>query len=161
MSASVIEETVAKFEADRAAGIVQPVVTASLEDGTAVLSATSFTWHADLPPFLGGGNAAPSPVAYLLGALAGCAVAFIHNTLSPQLGVPIDNVSASVSSSFDFAGLVGIDGADPRLNDISIDIDIESPAPAEDIARLRQAWEDRCPVLLALLEPSAVSVNWT
>ena len=46
---------------------------ATLANGRARLSAGPFNWDADLPAALGGENLAPSPTAYLLGALAGCA----------------------------------------------------------------------------------------
>lgn len=59
-----------------------------------MLEAGSFSWRADLPPTLGGTNQAPSPTALLLGALAGCAVVFIRDTLSLQLGVPVERVEA-------------------------------------------------------------------
>ena len=67
-------------------------MTATLANGQARLSAGAFNWDADLPAVLGGENLAPSPTAYLLGALAGCAVAFLRDTLAPQFGVEIDDV---------------------------------------------------------------------
>ena len=82
MSTSIIESSTQRFTAEPGAAQSAPAVTASLVDGRARLSAGSFTWDADLAPAIGGGNLAPSPTAYLLGALAGCAVAFVHDTLA-------------------------------------------------------------------------------
>ena len=160
MTSEVIAETVQRFTDDPAAARSQPTVTAKLAEGRASMSAGGFEWQTDLPPGLGGANAAPSPTAYLLSALAGCAVVFIHDTLAPQLGVPIENVEAVVRCSADAAGLVGIEGADPRLGDITVGITLESSAPDDDVERLRRAGQERCSILLAITEPNDVEVNW-
>ena len=82
-------------------------MTATLVNGHARLSAGPFNWDADLPPAIGGGNLAPSPTAYLLGALAGCGVAFLRDTLAPQFDVELDDVTAVASASSDARGLLG------------------------------------------------------
>src|SRR3954468_1194443 len=101
MSTNVIEASIEKFTADPGAGRSNPTVTATLANGRARLSAGPFNWDADLPVALGGENLAPSPTAYLLGALAGCGVAFINDTLAPQFDVSIDDVTAVVRCSAD------------------------------------------------------------
>src|SRR6266487_2881427 len=70
MSASVIKDSTQRFMAEPSAARSAPAVTASLVNGRARLSAGPFNWDADLPPAVGGENSAPSPTAYLLGALA-------------------------------------------------------------------------------------------
>src|SRR3954451_11197042 len=87
---SVIEASTQRFTADPTAAKSTPAVTAVLDGGRAHLSAGSFTWECDLAPAIGGQNLAPSPTVYLLGALAGCAVTFISDTLAPQLGLRVD-----------------------------------------------------------------------
>ena len=94
MTATMLAETEAQFRADPSAARSTPTVTATLANGRARLSAGAFNWDADLPATLGGENLAPSPTAYLLGALAGCAVAFLNDTLAPQFEVAIDDVTA-------------------------------------------------------------------
>src|SRR5882724_11852005 len=122
MNATVLAETEARFRADPSKARSTPAVAASLVNGRARLSAGPFNWDADLPAALGGENLAPSPTAYLLGALAGCAVAFLHDTLAPQFGVEIDDVSAVASAASDLRGLLAIDGASPELSDFALDI---------------------------------------
>jgi hypothetical protein len=103
MEATIIAETEARFRADPSAAKSTPTVTATLVNGRARLSAGPFNWDADLPAALGGENLAPSPTAYLLGALAGCAVAFLHDTLAPGFDVQIDDVTAVACCSTDAA----------------------------------------------------------
>src|SRR4026207_2071512 len=115
MNAAVLADTEARFRADPSKARSSPGVTATLVNGHARLSAGPFNWDADLPAALGGENLAPSPTAYLLGALAGCGVAFIHDTLAPQFDVAIDDITAVARCSPDARGLLGIDDAVPDL----------------------------------------------
>src|SRR3954468_14462253 len=121
-----LSEAAEKFRADPATARSTPKVTASLVNGRARLSAGPFNWDADLPGSLGGENLAPSPTAYLLGALAGCAVAFLRDTLAPQFGVEIDDVSAVASASSDLRGLLGIDDVAPDLSDLALEISVKT-----------------------------------
>jgi uncharacterized OsmC-like protein len=149
----------AAFRADPAKARSTPTVTATLANGRARLSTGSFNWDADLPGLLGGENLAPSPTAYLLGALAGCAVAFLRDTLAPQFGVELDDVTAVASGSSDLRGLVGIDGVAPDLADLKLDIKIASTSPADRVDAMLAAWRERCPIYLALLKPNPIELT--
>ena len=159
MSATILAETEARFRADPSAARSTPTVTASLVNGRARLSAGPFNWDADLPAALGGENLAPSPTAYLLGALAGCAVAFLRDTLAPQFGVEIDDVSAVASAASDLRGLLAIDGAAPDLTDLALDIRIVTASPDDRTAAMLDAWKQRCPIYLALLQPNTITLT--
>lgn len=159
MDASVIRKTEERFRADPDAARGTPSVTASLANGRARLSAGAFNWEADLPEALGGSNLAPSPTAYLLGALAACAVVFVRDTLGPQLGIQIDDVSAVARCATDSRGLLGIAGVIPDLADLELEIRVSSPEPQERIDELQRTWLDRCPIYLALAKPNAVTVR--
>jgi uncharacterized OsmC-like protein len=156
MTATQAEAT---FREDPAKARSAPTVTATLANGRARLSAGSFNWDADLPPILGGENLAPSPTAYLLGALAGCAVAFLRDTLAPQFGVEIDDVTAAASSVSDLRGLIGVDGAAPDLTDLKLDVTVRSGSPQDRIDAMFAAWRERCPIYLALLKPNSIALS--
>ena len=119
-----------------------------------------FTWRADLPPSLGGTNEAPSPTALLLGALAGCAVVFIRDTLAPKLGVRVTDVAATVKCETDARGLLGLEGAEPDLRNLSLDVTVESPDGDEAVRKIAEVWQERCPIYLALLKPTGVAVQF-
>jgi uncharacterized OsmC-like protein len=160
MSTDVIEATIKNFQANPAAALTAPEVTASVVNGHARLSAGRFEWECDLPPAIGGENLAPSPTAYLLGALAGCAVVFIRDTLAPQLGLQIDDVSAVARCVSDLRGLLALDDAAPDLDQIAIELRVVSPEPPERLERLYQAWLERCPIYLALTKPNSVQASF-
>lgn len=161
MSADVIEASIQRFTAEPSAAQSTPSVTASLINGRARLSAGPFNWDADLAPAVGGENLAPSPTAYLLGALAGCAVVFIRDTLAPQLGLRVDDVTAVARCAADARGLLGMDGAVPDLGDVGLEIRVVSSEPADRLQRLFEVWEERCPIYLALIKPMAVQTSFT
>ena len=159
MMTTTITETEAVFRADPAKARTRPTVTATLVNGRARLSAGAFNWDADLPALLGGENLAPSPTAYLLGALAGCAVAFLRDTLAPQFDVEIDDVTAVATATSDLRGLLDIDGAAPDLGDLGLDIQVASGSPHDRVDAMFAAWQERCPIYLALLKPNGIALT--
>lgn len=159
ITTSIVADATSRFTSDPAAARGKPSVTATLVEGRARLSAGSFTWDADLPTVIGGTNAAPSPTAYLLGALAGCGVAFLHDTLAPQFGVTIDAITATARCATDLRGLLGMDDSSPELMDLELDIEITTPDPEHLTRPMLEAWRARCPIYLALLRPQAVGLT--
>lgn len=160
MKAETIKQTVAAWETDPDKARSAPAVTVRSDGAQALIEAGPFTWRADLPAPLGGTNEAPSPTALLLGALAGCAAVFVRDTLGPQLGVPVDHVSATVRCETDARGLLGMDGVEPDLRALSIDVTVDSPAGADGVAELARVWGERCPIYLALVNPTPVAVRF-
>jgi len=158
MTTATISDAESKFHSDPASARGNPTVTATLSDGRAHITAGSFSWEADLPGVIGGTNAAPSPTAYLLGALAGCGVAFLADTLAPQFDVRIDGISATARCSTDLRGLIGMDGASPELGDVELTIEVKTPDPDWKTAPMFDAWRQRCPIYLALLKPRSVEL---
>ena len=160
MNRETIEATIDTWTRDPAKALGAPVVTARSEGTQAIMDAGAFTWRADLPPALGASLEPPSPTALLLGALAGCAVVFVRDTLAPQLGVRVTGVSATVRCEADARGLLGVGGAEPDLRNLSLDVTVESPDGDEAVATIAEVWQERCPIYLALLKPVDVTVQF-
>jgi uncharacterized OsmC-like protein len=158
---SALDESVATFTANPLSARTMPAVTARLAERQGHLTGGPFAWDVDLPPVVGGTNQGPSPTLYLLGALAGSAVALIRDTLAPQLGVQLTDVTATARCRSDLRGLLGMDGADPRLTGLAIEISVDSPDSPARVELLRRSWLQRCPIYLALLNPLPVEVTWT
>ncbi len=160
MTTETILETARFFGEQPEKARSRPTVTARTEGSQAILESGPFSWRADLPQPLGGTNAAPSPTAMLLGALAGCAAVFIKDTLAPQLGVRVEEVEATVQADADARGLLGIDGVEPDLQNVRLDVRIASADGEEAVRRLGEVWRERCPVYLALAKPTSVAVEF-
>ena len=161
MQPEIIQATEALYRANPDGARGTPSVRGRLVDGRAELSAGAHTWHADLPPALGGTGSAPSPTQYLLGALAGCAVAFIYDTLAPQSGITVDDLTVVARCRTDARGLLGIEGATPDLEEIELEISVATSASAERLATLEEVWRERCPIFLAITKANQTSVRLT
>jgi uncharacterized OsmC-like protein len=160
MHPHTIASTIEKWTEDPASARSTPTVVARSDGSEAVIEAGPFTWRADLPPGIGGGNAAPSPTAMLLGALAGCAVVFVRDTLAPQLGITVDAVEATVRCAADGRGLLAMDGVRPDLTDFALEVVVDSPDGPEAVQRIADVWQQRCPIYLALVNPNDVGVTF-
>ncbi len=160
MAGGTIDETIAAWTQAPDKARSSPTVTARADGTQAEIQAGAFTWRSDLPAPLGGTNQAPSPTALLLSALAGCAVVFVHDTLAPQLGITVTAVEATVRCDTDARGLLGMDGAEPDLRNINLDVSVSSPDGEERVAELARVWRERCPIYLALLKPNDVAVSF-
>jgi uncharacterized OsmC-like protein len=68
----------------------------------------AFTYEGDHPPVLVGGDNAPTPVEYLLHALASCITAGIGNIAAAR-GIELEEVESTVEGDIDLLGLLGID----------------------------------------------------
>jgi len=161
MQLEIISATEELYRANPDGARATPAVRGRLVEGRAELSAGAYTWHSDLPPALGGTGSAPTPTQYLLGALAGCAVAFIHDTLAPQLSISVDDLTVVARCRADARGLLGMDGAIPDLEEIEIEISVATSASAERLAALEEVWRKRCPIYLAVVKANQASVRLT
>ena len=159
MQPETISQTVRLFEEQPEKAQSKPTVKAHTEGSQAVMEAGQFSWRSDLPEPIGGTNQAPSPTALLLSALAGCAVVFIHDTLAPQLGVRVDAVEATAQCESDGRGLLGMAEAEPDLKNIRLDIRVQSSDDESDVQKVYEAWQERCPIYLALTKAMDVSLN--
>ena len=66
-----------------------------------------FTFDADHPPVLVGADNGPTPVEYLLHALAACLTAGIANVAAAR-GITLTEVSSTVEGDIDLLGILGL-----------------------------------------------------
>ena len=131
MTVETISEAESKFRADPGGARGTPTVTAALEDGRAHISAGSFTWEADLPTVIGGTNVAPSPTAYLLGALAGLRrrVPARHAGAAIRRPHRRDHRDGDGCATDPPRAPRAWTSASPELNDIELTIEVQTPDP--------------------------------
>jgi uncharacterized OsmC-like protein len=67
----------------------------------------AFTFDADHPPVLVGSDNGPTPVEYLLHALAACLTAGIANVAAAR-GITLTEVSSTVEGDIDLLGILGL-----------------------------------------------------
>lgn len=158
---TTITDTMFAWTAAPERAMAQPSVIARSEGDRIHLQAGAFEWETALGPALGGSGAAPSPTVYLLGALAGCAVGLIRDTLAPQHGIAIDRIEAIARCDTDSRGLLAMGDVPPHLQRMEIEIAIESPGGDAAVRQLVDLWQERCPNYLALIEQTPVAIAIT
>ena len=147
------------FKKNPDAALLKPKVTASMKDGIVILKAGKFTWEEDLPPVLGGNDAAPGPVHHLLGSLAGCGAALVKNTIAPMTETQVDLVGVDVQCELDVKGIYGMTNATADIKNVSFVMTVHSHDSSEKIAEVFELWKQRAPVFLCFKKPVPVSAK--
>jgi uncharacterized OsmC-like protein len=96
----------------------------------------TFTFDADHPAVLVGQDQGPTPVEFLLHALAACLTAGLANIAAAR-GVRLTEVRSTVTGDIDLNGILGLD---PEVRNgyqgITVRFTVKGDAPAEKLAEL-------------------------
>lgn len=116
-------------------------------------------FQVDEPKGIGGSDVAASPVEYVLGALAACQEV-TYRLYADALDIPLAGVSVRVEGVSDRRGFFGVDDTvRPGFQEIQAVVHLDSTAPPEDLARLKDMVDAHCPVLDALARPTPVTTT--
>ncbi len=118
-----------------------------------------FVAEGDHPAVLCGGDNAPTPVEYLLSALAACITAGIANIASARQ-ITLNAVNVNVEGDIDLQGLLGLDN-DVRngFQKIRATVEIDGDAEAEKLAKVVQQSIARSAVFDMLKNGTDVTVE--
>ena len=105
-----------------------------------------FTFFVDEPGQLGGTDTGPNPVELVLAALGTCQ-AIVYATHARLLDIPIESIAVRTSGDLDLRGFLGAAEVPAGYRAVDFDVAIESPASAQEVARLVETVNRRCPVL--------------
>jgi uncharacterized OsmC-like protein len=123
--------------------------------------ATEFRYSADHPAVLVGEDRGPTPIEFLLHALASCLTAGIGNIAAAR-GVTLTSVASSVEGDIDLQGILGLsDAVRNGYQQIRIRFDIAGDAPAEKLRQIVEQSRARSAVFDVLTNgvPVDVAVN--
>ena len=111
----------------------------------------SVTFDADFPEFLGGQGRAPAPLAYCFyGAM--CCYGATFATQAAMAGVQIDSMTISLDLDVDFRAALGM-GDFPPMSEFKFQLQVDSPASGDDLDRVKQVTDERCPAIWAMNNP--------
>ncbi len=115
---------------------------------------------ADHPEVLVGTDVAPSPVEYVLHAIAACLTAGIANIAAAR-GITLRHVSSTVSGDIDLLGILGLgDGAVRNgYEQIRVSFRIEGDADDEALRGLVEQSRRRSAVYDVLTQPTPVLID--
>ena len=119
----------------------------------------TYTANADHPMVLCGADNAPTPVEYVLHALAACITAGIGNIAAAR-GITLHFVGSSLEGDIDLRGILGLsDQVRNGFSSIGVDFTISGDAPVAKLKDIVQQACDRSAVLDILSNGVPISVE--
>jgi uncharacterized OsmC-like protein len=121
----------------------------------------TFTFDADHPAILVGHDNGPTPVEYVLHALATCLTAGLANIAAAR-GIRLTEVRSTVSGDIDLNGILGLD-SDVRngYQNIAVHFTVKGDAPAEKLRALVEQSRKRSAVYDILTNHIPVNIHIT
>lgn len=108
--------------------------------------ATTFTYDADHPAVLVGGDKAPTPVEFLLHGLLACLTAGIGNIASAR-GIDLTEVESTIEGDINLLGLLGIDrNVRNGYQGLRVSFRIKGDAPEAELKQIVIRSKDRSAV---------------
>ena len=119
---------------------------------------TSWTYGADHPEVFASEDRGPTPVEYVLVALASCLTAGIA-AVAQYRGIQLKKVAATIEGDMDLQGILGIDDEVRNgFKGIKVTYDIDADAKREDIEALVAQSQKRSAVYDIVTNPTNVTV---
>jgi uncharacterized OsmC-like protein len=123
--------------------------------------ATAFTYDADHPPVLVGADNAPTPVEFLLHAIAACLTSGLANIAAAR-GIDLRRVESTVEGDIDLLGILGLsDRVRNGYKQIRVSFVVEGDAPPEQLKALVEQSRSRSAVYDVLTNGTDVVVDVT
>lgn len=114
---------------------------------------------ADHPGVLVGNDQGPTPVEYLLHALAACITAGIGNIAAAR-GVKLNSVESTVEGDINLLGLLGMsDNVRNGFSDVRVNFTIDADAPEEKVREIVERSRARSAVFDVITNGIPVSIN--
>lgn len=119
----------------------------------------NFKVFADEPPELGGRDGAPSPLEYILVAHGTC-LNYMTFFIAKELGIQVNSTEIEVEAALDPAKLAGTDrSVRAGYQTVKVNIKVDADATPDQLARLREEVEARCPVSDNITNATPVSIG--
>ena len=115
---------------------------------------------ADLAGGLGGDNAGPTPLGYLVAAFA-ADIPVVLERIAREMQMTISAMRAKTTIVYNPRGIRGLPGYEPTPHEAVSDIWLTTRADAEALAALQAQYEQRCPVYNILRKSGCRMIdNW-
>ena len=119
----------------------------------------TYSVGADHPAVLTGADEAPTPVEYLLHAIACCLTAGIANVAAAR-GIELRSVTSTIEGDIDLRGILGLaDDVRNGYQGIRVHFAIDSPAPDEAVRAVVAQSQARSAVFDVLTNGTSVEVS--
>ncbi|WP_048160353.1 OsmC family protein [Thermococcus sibiricus] len=105
------------------------------------------------------GGEAPSPIEYVLAALAGC-INIVATLVAQDMGINIEDLSVEVEGVFNPAKFLGQENGRAGYKEITAKIKVKTDADEETLKKWLEQVEERCPVSDNLSNPTPIKVEF-
>lgn len=114
----------------------------------------------DEPPGLGGQDAGPNPMEFVLASLVGCFSVMIR-IIAAEMSFSYTTSRFELQGELDVRGLMGVPGVRADFSMVSGRVILDTPEPSDRIAELRETVEARCPVCSMLRNANTrIEIAW-
>ena len=121
--------------------------------------ARSFKIFMDEPPELGGQDGAPSPLEIILAAHGGC-LSYMTFFIGKELGIDVQGTEVEVTASLDPGKFAGTNrSVRAGYQAINVNIKVHADASPEELRKLKEEVESRCPVSDNLANATPVNIT--
>src|SRR5262249_24916174 len=110
------------------------------------------------PVHVGGQNVAPSPLEFLLSGVVGCYAA-VFAFYAAKLGVTYDSFEAVARTTMDVRGHMMPDAPPSGFQNVTIELNVVSDAPPEQLREIEQLSLAGCPGITTLRLPVPVETR--
>lgn len=118
----------------------------------------NFKVFADEPPELGGQDGAPSPLEYILVAHGTC-LNYMTFFIAKELGIDVRSTEIEVEAALDPAKFAGTDrSVRAGYQAVNVTLKVDADASSEQLAKLRDEIEARCPISDNIAGATPVSI---
>jgi uncharacterized OsmC-like protein len=118
-----------------------------------------FDYDADHPPVLTGRDQGPTPVEFVLHALAACLTGGLVNIAAAR-GITLTKVASQVTGSIDLLGILGLDpGVRNGFSTIKVSFQIEGDASADELKALLERSRQRSAVYDLLTNGTTIDLE--
>lgn len=116
-----------------------------------------FSLEADQPSLQGGGGARPGPMHYCFYGVAACTAATFATTAAME-GIRLKKMRVAVEGRMDLSKTLGV-SENPIVEEVRLQIRVDTDAGDEKIQELRRLAEERCPAVFCLTNPVKMVVE--
>lgn len=118
----------------------------------------SFKIFQDEPPELGGRDGAPSPLELILAAHGGC-LSYMTFFIGKELGIEVKGTEVEIKASLDPAKFAGTNReVRAGYEAFNVKIKVHADATPEQLQKLQEEVEARCPVSDTIANPTPVHI---
>jgi uncharacterized OsmC-like protein len=164
---SLSGETVERMKAARQRMVKTVEMRPSLARGTAktrvevvegaTCRVTDGDWEVvvDLPERWGGNNAGPNPGVFGRASLGSC-LAMAYQRWAAENDLSIRSLTIEIEADYDARGELGVADVSPGYAEVRYIVSVESDAPEDEVRRVLDLAETRCPYLIVWRDPNVM-----